>query len=187
MANKIKHGLANVYYAKEIDTAGVITYATPVAIPGAVNISLSPTGEITPLYADNTEYYTAIANNGYDGNLEIALIPDAFRTDVLGEALSTTDKVLTESSNVQPSKFALMFQFEGDAKAIRHVLYSCKAARPNIESSTKQNNIEAKTETLALTVRPRADGIVKRRTTETTTDTVYNGWFTAVYNGESAG
>ena len=185
--NKIKYGLTNTYYAKLIDTLGVITFETPVRIPGAVNMSLSATGDTTPFYADNTEYFTAIANNGYDGTLEIALLPDTFATDILGEVLSATDKVLTENSNVDPAKFALLFQFEGDLKAIRHVLYNCKATRPNIESGTKQNSLEVKTDTLTLTVRPLPDGVVKRRTTTETTATVYDDWNTAVYTGEVAG
>ena len=30
-------------------------------------------------------YFVATANQGYEGSLEIALIPDSFRTEVLGE------------------------------------------------------------------------------------------------------
>ena len=74
MANKIKYGLRSVYYAvATTGTGGALTYATPVAIPGAVNLSLSAEGDTTPFYADDVVYWQGTANNGYSGSLEIAL------------------------------------------------------------------------------------------------------------------
>ena len=41
--SKVKFGLSNVYVSKfTIGTTGTYTYSTPIKIPGAVNISLSP-------------------------------------------------------------------------------------------------------------------------------------------------
>ena len=38
--NKVKFGLSNVYYAvKTTSEDGEVSYATPVRIPGAVNLS----------------------------------------------------------------------------------------------------------------------------------------------------
>ena len=35
-------------------------------------------GEIEPFYADNIAYYVVNNNSGYEGDLEIALIPESF-------------------------------------------------------------------------------------------------------------
>ena len=81
MANKIKYGIRSVYYAVATEgTGGALTYATPVALPGAVNLTLSQEGEQNTFYADDVAYFTSNSNNGYSGTLEVALIPDSFRS-----------------------------------------------------------------------------------------------------------
>ena len=186
MGNKVKYNLKNVHAAKltEMADAGgssVFAYATPQAIPGAVSISLDAEGESSPFYADGIVYFRSVTNNGYSGDLEIALIPEWFRTEILQE--KKDDKgVLIEKSNVAESvKFALMFEFDGDVNAIRHVLYNCSASRPSIESETKEDTIEPGTETLSLTADPRSDGLVKARTGDTTDQTTYDNWYKTVY------
>jgi len=185
MGNKVKYILKNVYAAKktETETVGVksFSYAEPKAIPGAVSISLDAEGESSPFYADGIVYFRSSTNNGYSGDLQIALIPEWFRTEILQEELDAKG-VLVESSNVTESvKFALLFEFDGDVNAIRHVLYNCSASRPSIESETKEDTIEPGTETLSITADPRADGLVKARTGDTTDKTAYDNWYKTVY------
>ena len=85
MANKVKYGLKNVYFAvATINPAtNEATYATPVRWPGAVSLELDPEGSATTFRADNVDYWVGQSNNGYSGDFESALIPDAFRTAVL--------------------------------------------------------------------------------------------------------
>lgn len=179
--NKVKFNICNVHYALiTVDEDGDITFGTPVAMPGAVSLSLEPNGEPSNFYADGYAYYTISNNMGYEGDLELAMVPESFRTDVLKESLDD-NSVLVENANVETANFALLFEFDGDVKKIRHVLYNCSAARPNIESTTNEEEIEVQTETLAITAAPLANGYVKARTGDSTTDTVYTGWYTSVY------
>ena len=149
--NKIKFGLKNVYYAiATIAADGSATYGTPVKFPGAVSLSLDPQGENTPFYADNIVYYVGSSNTGYEGDLEMARIVDSFREDVLGETADTKN-VLVERVDAPVVHFALLFQFEGDQKAVRHVLYTCTATRPTIGSATKEDTVAPETETVTIT------------------------------------
>ena len=84
--NKVKFNICNVHYAPlSQDNDGKYTWGTPVALPGAVSLSLDPQGEPESFYADGIEYYVINNNQGYDGDLEVALIPESFRRDILME------------------------------------------------------------------------------------------------------
>lgn len=179
MANKIKYGLSNVYYAIATDDGnGNLTYATPVAWKGAVSLSMEASGSENNFYADNIVYFTTSANNGYSGDFESALIPDSFRTDVLGET-ADTNGLYVEKSIVSTVEFALLFQFEGDDKGTRHVLYRCVASRPQISGSTQEETVEPQTESITITAMPRiSDNVIKARCPYSSTK--YATWFSAV-------
>ena len=89
MSNKVKYNLKNVHAAVLTETVvdGVtsFSYGTPKPIPGAVSIARDAEGESSPFYADGIVYFRSVTNNGYSGDLEIALIPEWFRTEVLQE------------------------------------------------------------------------------------------------------
>lgn len=185
MGNKIKYNLKNVHAAKltesVVDGAVKYTYAAPQAIPGAVSISLDAEGDSSPFYADGIVYFRSVANNGYSGELEVALIPEWFRTDILQETLDSNGVLVEKSDQAESVKFALLFEFDGDVRAIRHVMYNCTASRPSIESETKEDTIEPGTEKLSLTADPREDGLVKSRTGDTTSAETYQNWYKSVY------
>lgn len=182
MPNKIKYGIQNVYFAKGVYTNGsVLSYSSPQPLIGAVSLSLSISGDTNTFYADNIAFWTSNANNGYSGDLELALIPDSFKTDILGETLDSKG-MYVERSTDQQSEFALLFQFEGDESATRHCLYRCTASRPEVSGTTKEESIEPQTETITITAMPRiADSVVKARCPYTaSTSSSYATWFNAV-------
>lgn len=185
MSNKVKYGLSNVYYAKAtIDSSNVATYDTPVAWPGAVNLSLSAEGDTTKFRADNIDYWVGQSNNGYSGDFESALIPDSFRKDILGY-IEGTGGILVEDAQAKTTPFALMFQFEGDEKNTRHVFYNVTCTRPTVSGQTTAETIEPQTETVTFTAVAIHNAalnkdIVKASAPETTSG-AYTTWFTSVY------
>lgn len=184
MANKVRYGLKNAHYAVITDTAGVITFGTPVKLPGAVNITLDPKGEKVEFYADDSAYFVAEKNDGYEGDLEIALVPDSFLKDVLGYK-QDTNGALFEDANAIAKKIALLYEFSGDANATRHVLYDVVPGRSAIAGQTKEAGIEVQTATMPMTAGPASDsGYVKAKAEQGTVaepNAVYEGWFSNVY------
>lgn len=189
---KIKYGLKNVYYAvATIDDNNAATYGNPVRIPGAVNLSLEPQGDQEVFHADNIDYYVSQGNNGYEGDLEIAMVPESFEKDVLG-AIEDNKGVLIEELDAATVHFALLFQFEQDTNAQKHVFYNCTASRPTVEGETKGESIEPKTDTLSLRAGSIHNAalnkdIVKGKTSETADNAVYAGWYTQVYQPAAVG
>ena len=182
--NKVKYGLKNVYYAvATIDADNKATYGNPKKWPGAVSLSLDAQGDTTKFRADNMNYWIGQSNNGYEGDFESALIPDSFRQDVLGDIVDG-DGATYEDADAKTVYFALLFQFEGDVKARRHVMYKCSATRPSVSGSTTDENIEPQTETLTIT----ADSIYVTAVDKNVpkayadeTDSAYTNWFSAVH------
>lgn len=184
--NKVKYNIKNAHYAKQNEAEdGTITFEAPVPVKGAVSVSFDANGDITPFYADGIQYFVSAANNGYEGDAEFALIPDQFREDVLKEQRDEKGVLHEISETGDTQKFAFLFEFDGDQKAIRRVLYNCTATRPSIESETKEENVKPGTETITISNSPLPNGRVKAQTTVDTDKTTYDGWYKAVYYPES--
>lgn len=187
--NKVKYGLCNVYYAKATidELTNTATYETPKRWPGGVSLSLDQQGDTTKFRADNIDYWVGISNNGYQGDLESALIPEDFRKEILGD-LEDSNGVLIENAGAKTVPFALMFQFEGDVNAVRHVLYNCTATRPSVSGSTTEETIEPQTETVTITAVSIHNAsldldVVKGRVSQD--ETQYSTWFDAVYQASA--
>lgn len=179
MANKINYGLSSVYIASvTISEQGVVTFGTPVAMPGAVSLTADANGETNNFYADNTIWWTGTANNGYTGTLTVANVPDWFYTQYLGMQTDDNGNIV-ETANDQQAYFAMLFQGEGDEKATRHAFFYAKASRPSSEHNTQEDTIEPGTLALDFTAIPLpGSGVIKARTTANSTN--YDTWFSAV-------
>lgn len=181
-SNKVKFGLSNVHIAKITETDGAITYGTPFAMPGAVSLTAEPEGETTPFYADNIQYYVAVSNNGYTGDLEIAMTPQEFLTTILGQTVDTNGAVFESSDDVN-ARFALMGEIEGDAKKRRFVYYDCTATRPSAEMNTIEESKEPQTDKVSITMAPRSTDKAIKAVIEPSEENqeVYDTFFTKVY------
>lgn len=184
--NKVRFGLRNVHYAiltATVDAYGVWSYswATPVAVPGAVSLDMSNESDMNIFYADNIAYYATATAASYQGTLEMALIPDTMLHDIWGDAVDSTTKVVYEGAGTSKS-FALLFQINGDQQNDYYILYNCTATRPAVSAETIGENAEPKTMSVNITAVALNDdfGTISAHTKEDTDSTTKNAWFTAV-------
>lgn len=186
--NKYHYDLKNVHYAKGTKNEdGTITYAPPVRMPGAMSMDISAEGDTSKIRADGTDYIVVVSNNGYSGNITMVQIQDDFKQDCLAEEVDEVNGLQFENANAEPAPFALLFEFVGDVKNKRHVLYNCTASRPSIAGENKDNQKEPDTEELELTSSPATFlingeecSVVKANSTADTKAEVYNTWYIQV-------
>lgn len=185
---KVKYGLKNAYYAMAtIASDGSATYGEPKRLPGAVSITMDPAGEGSKFYADDQAYFVTGGNVGYTGELALALIPDNFRKDAMGEIEAETG-IIIENSDAAPKPFALLFEFTTDDKAQKHVFYNCTAERTSINGQTKGESTEVSTETIKLTATSVYNAACDCQVVKAKAENgaaAYSTWYQSVYQPTS--
>lgn len=184
-ANKVTFGLRNVHIAFfDEEAQEQPTWKTPIPIPGAVRWTPTAEGEESPFYADDIKYYVATSNDGYTGELEMALVPDTILAEMLGWEIDDNG-ALVENADGKQKPFALMFEVQGDQRNRRFVYYNCQANRPAKEQTTKADTITVNTDVLNLTIVPiEIEGKLRVKNTLELNDTnqaAYNSFFSQVY------
>lgn len=174
--NKVKFNIKSLHYAKKTAEG----YSTPVALPGAVSISLKQQGDLSDFYADGVKYYVSSSNGGYQGDLEVARITDDFRETILKET-KDTNNVLIEDANAHTEEFAIGFEVDGNIAPIKFWFFNCTATRPDVEATTNEGKKDPKTDTISLSCAPSADGNVRAKTTANTPENVLSTWYSKVY------
>ena len=179
--DKVKFNLKNVHIAPMTEAGATPVWGEPIKIPGAVSFSLDPQGDITPFYADGVVYYQSVANNGYSGDLEMALFPAEMLTAIFNMQEGSTSKVLTENAKCEPVPFAMMFEEDGDKSGTKFVLYNCMATRPTRSYNTNTEAKTPQTQKITVTASPLEDGKVMAMTQEDTPSDVAAAWYESVF------
>lgn len=184
--DKVKFGIKNVHiFPIESMVNGIPTYGNVVNVPGAVSFSMGAQGQINKFYADNIVYYQSSANNGYEGDLTLALIPEEFYEKIYGQ-VPDANGVMTENAAVEAKAFAMTFEEDGDQTGTKFVLYNCTATRPTKELNTIEDNKTPVTQALTVSAAPLQNGDVMAMTTSTTPEAVKNNWHNEVYRASGS-
>ena len=151
MANKVEFGISELHVGTyTIDDQNVATLGTPYHQAGAVSFSPEEQSEQNNFYADNIIYWSGYSGGSIEGDLEVAMFDDAFKTQFLGYATLTNGGLANVKNAAKPNVY-IAFQVEGDAEARRVILYNCALGAITREYATIEESKEPATETLGVT------------------------------------
>ena len=150
MANKVLFGISQLHVGTYTEENGTVTLGTPYHQEGAVSFSPEEQSERNTFYADNIAYWSGYSGGTIEGDLEVAMFDDAFKTQFLGyRALSNGGLALVKGAT-KPNVY-IAFQVEGDVEARRVILYNCTFGAISREYSTIEESKEPQTATIAVT------------------------------------
>ncbi|MDR3241808.1 MAG: phage tail protein [Lactobacillaceae bacterium] len=178
--NKVQYGLNNMTIIPFTDSGTDIVYKKAIPYKGAVSISLDPAGDVTSEYADNGLWFQLDNNQGFTGKMSMENLPLEVSTIILGDVAD--DNGVIAQSKVPGESVAIAFQFQGDKKATRHILYNVGFKRAAEGSATKADKLEIKNFEFEFTagLDPYLE-VAKAKTNPDTAETVYENWFTTPY------
>lgn len=151
MANKVEFGISQLHVGTYTENNGTVTLGTPYAQKGAVSFSPEEQSELSNFYADNIAYWSQYTGGTLEGDLEVAMFDDDFKTQFLGYKRLTNGGLAVVKGTTKPSVY-IAFQVEGDAESRRVILYNATFGFINREYATIEENTEPTTETVAVTV-----------------------------------
>lgn len=149
MPNKVEFGISQLHVGTYTVSNGVATLGAPYHQKGAVSFAPEEQGEFSDFYADNIPYYSAYSGGTVEGDLEVAMFDDTFKTQFLGYR-ALADGGIANVKNAQKPQVYIAFQVEGDAEARRVILYNASLGAITREYSTIEETKEPATETIGV-------------------------------------
>lgn len=150
MANKVEFGISQLHVGTYTDNNGTVTLGTPYHQKGAVSFGPEEQSESNNFYADNIVYWSGYSGGSIEGDLEVAMFDDDFKTQFLGYKQLTNGGLANVKNPIKPNVY-IAFQVEGDFESRRVILYNCALGGINREYNTIEENKEPTTETLPVT------------------------------------
>lgn len=150
MANKVEFGISQLHVGTYTESNGTITLGTPYHQKGAVSFSPEEQSDQNVFYADNIPYWSGYSGGTIEGDLEVAMFDDEFKTQFLGYKELTDGGLALVKGATKPNVY-IAFQVEGDAESRRVILYNVSLGAITREYATIEDSTEPATETLATT------------------------------------
>lgn len=151
---KVQFGISELHigtYTETTTTQGTtVTLGTPYHQKGAVSFSPEVESNQNDFYADNIVYWSGYSGGKIEGDLEVAMFDDAFKTQFLGYKTLTSGGLANVKNPTKPNVY-IAFQTETDGTPIRVILYNCALGNISRTYETIGEQKEPKTATLPVT------------------------------------
>jgi len=150
MANKVEFGISQLHVGTYTVSDNTVTLGTPYHQKGAVSFAPETQSEQNTFYADNIAYWSGYSGGSIEGDLEVAMFDDAFKTQFLGQRALANGGLASVKNVIKPNVY-IAFQVEGDAESRRVILYNCSLGEITREYNTIEESKEPTTETIPVT------------------------------------
>lgn len=150
MANKVEFGISQLHVGTYTESNGTVTLGTPYHQKGAVSFSPEEQSEQNNFYADNIVYWSGYSGGTLEGDLEVAMFDDDFKSQFLGYKALTNGGLANVKNPTKPSVY-IAFQVEGDDESRRVILYNCSLGGITRSYNTIEESKEPTTETIPIT------------------------------------
>ena len=150
--NKVEFGTSNFHMGLyTIDTNGKAKLEAPIHVPGMRALSLEAESEESKFFADDVVYYSDFTDNGFKGDLYMALFPDEFKLKFLNFA-ELTDGGIAQVKGMPAKNVYFAFEGKGDKERRRHIFFNASLGAIKREHKTIEEGKEIEEESIAITV-----------------------------------
>lgn len=181
MSNKYSFNLKNVHYAvATVNESGELQHGDVKRLMGTTELTIELEQSSDKHFSEGLVYFVTTSSAGYKGELSIYDVDAEFEKEVLGFK-EDTKKVQYETMYDQTKEIALLFEVDGNKKAVRHCLLRVKFSKPKYEYKTTTDKVDVPVLKLSYEGLSNEKGIGRIKTYEATDKTTYDNWFNAVY------
>ena len=122
--NKVEFGTSNFHMGLyTVDETGKAKLEAPIHVPGMRALSLEAESEESKFFADDVVYYSDFTDNGFKGDLNMALFPDEFKTKFLNFA-ELADGGVAQVKGMPAKNVYFAFEGKGDKEKRRHIFFN---------------------------------------------------------------
>lgn len=150
---KVQFGISNLHvgtYTETTTTSGTsVVMGTPYHQKGAVSFNPEVNENSNDFFADNIPFWSGYSVGKVEGDLEVAMFDDAFKTQFLGYKTLTSGGLAMVKNPEKPNVY-IAFQTETDGTPIRVIYYNCTLGSIAREYNTITEDKEPQTATLPV-------------------------------------
>lgn len=148
---KVMFGISNLHVGTYEDNNGTVTLGTPYHQKGAVSFSPSEDSDSNDFYADNILYWSGDSNHRIEGDLEVAMFDDAFKTQFLGYVTLTNGGLASVKNPTKPNVYVAFEVETDDGDPLRVIYYNCTLGAISRGYETITESKEPQTASITVT------------------------------------